>query len=105
MADDSSLSILRDTTNKACSPMELIHECGLPPSTIYRRINEFVDAGLVTIERVVVTEEGKKFNLYRSAVKDICAEYRAGRVEVTVSLNEDVVSKLSRMWTSMRTQK
>jgi putative IMPACT (imprinted ancient) family translation regulator len=38
-------------------------------------------------------------------VKDICAEYRAGRVEVTVSLNEDVVSKLSRMWTSMRTQK
>jgi DNA-binding Lrp family transcriptional regulator len=85
--------------------MELIHECRLAPSTVYRRINELVNAGLLTVERIVITEEGKKFSLYRSAVKDIRVEYRGGEVEVSVSLNEDVVSKLSRMWTSMRTQK
>ncbi len=91
--------------DKACSAMEIIHQCALPPSSVYRRISEFVDAGLLTIERIVISEDGKKFSLYRSAIRDISAEYKSGELEVNVSLNEDVVSKLTRLWTSMKVEK
>ncbi len=105
MADDSALAILKGTTNKACSAMDIVHDCGLPPSSVYRRISEFVDAGLLTIDRIVVTKEGKKFSLYRSTVREIRAEYRSGEFELNVTPNEDVVSRLTRLWGSMRLEK
>ena len=105
MADDCSLAILRGTTERACSAMEIIHQCALPPSSVYRRISEFVDAGLLAVERMVITKDGKKFSLYRSTVRDIRAEYKSGEFELNISLNENVVSKLTRLWSSMRVEK
>jgi predicted transcriptional regulator len=105
MADDCALAILRSTTEKPCSAMEIIHQCALPPSSVYRRINELVDARLLTVERTVITNDGKKFGLYRNTVTDMRAEYKSGEVELTVSFNEDVVNKLTRLWSSMRAEK
>lgn len=105
MADDCALAILKGTREKAQSAMEIVHQCALPPSSVYRRIREFVDAGLLTVERIVITNDGKKFSLYRSTVREIRAEYNAGEFELNVSFNEDVVSKLTRLWSSMRVEK
>jgi len=105
MADDCALAILRSTTLNPCSAMEIIHQHALPPSSVYRRINELVDARLLTVERTVITSDGKKFGLYRNTVTDMRAEYKSGEVELTVSLNEDVVNKLTRLWSSMRAEK
>jgi hypothetical protein len=105
MGDDCALAILESTTNKACSAMEIIHERKLPPSSVYRRISEFVDAGLLTVDRMIVTKEGKKFSLYRSTIREMRAEYRSGNFELDVTPNEDVVSKLTRLWGSMRVEK
>jgi DNA-binding Lrp family transcriptional regulator len=102
MADDSSLAILSGTTFKARSAAELIREFSLPSSTVYRRIEELEKAGLLTIEHIILTPDGKKFSIYRSTVRDMRAEYKSGKVEVTVSPNEDVLSKLTRLWGSMR---
>ncbi len=85
--------------------MDIIHEFALPPSSVYRRISAFVDAGLLAVERIVITNDGKKFSLYRSTVRDIRAEYKSGEFELAVSLNEDVVNKLTKLWNSMRTEK
>lgn len=105
MGDDCALAILGSTTDRACSAMEIIHQCRLPPSSVYRRISEFVDAGLLTVDRMVITKEGKKFSLYRSTVREIRAEYKSGQFELNVTPNEDVVSKLTRLWSSMRVEK
>ena len=105
MADDCALAILKGTTEKACSAMEIIHQCALPPSSVYRRISEFLEAGLLAVEKIIITNDGKKFSLYRSTVRDMRAEYRSGEFELNVSFNEDVVSKLTRLWSSMRVEK
>ena len=105
MADDCALAILKGTTHRACSAMEIIHQYRLAPSSVYRRISEFVDAGLLMVERIVITKDGKKYSLYRSTVRDIRAEYRSGDFELSVSPNEDVVSKLTRLWNLMRVEK
>ena len=85
--------------------MEIIHQYQLAPSSVYRRITEFVDAGLLAVERIVITKDGKKYSLYRSTVRDIRAEYKSGILELNISPNEDVVSKLTRLWSSMRVEK
>ena len=105
MADDCALAILKGTTYRACSAMEIIHQHQLAPSSVYRRISEFVDAGLLTVDRIVITKDGKKYSLYRSTVRDIRAEYRSGEFELSVSPNEDVVSKLTRLWNLMKVEK
>lgn len=105
MADECSIAILKGTTDKACSAMEIVHQCALPPSSVYRRISQFVDAGLLAVERIIVTKDGKKFSLYRSTVRDVRAEYKSGEFELNVAWNEDVVSKLTRLWASMRVEK
>lgn len=105
MADDCSLAILKSTTDKPASAMEIIRACSLPPSSVYRRISEFVDVGLLTVERMVITKDGKKFSLYRSTVRDVRAEYRLGEIDLSVSFNEDVVGKLARLWSSMKVEK
>jgi len=105
LADDCSIAILRATMDKARSAMDLVREFTFPSSTVYRRINELLDLKLLAVEKIVVTDDGKKFSLYRSVVKEIHAEYRLGKVEVTLLLNEDVASKLLRLWDSMRLRK
>ena len=85
--------------------MEIIHQYQLAPSSVYRRITEFVDAGLLAVERIVITKDGKKYSLYRSTVRDMHAEYKSGILELNISPNEDVVSKLTRLWSSMRVEK
>lgn len=105
LGDDCSIAILRATTDRARSAMDLVREFTFPSSTVYRPISELMDARLLVVEKIVVTDDGKKFSLYRSAVKEIRAEYRLGKVEVTVLLNEDIASKLSRLWDSMRVRK
>ncbi len=105
MADDCSLAILRSTTEKPCSAMEIIHAGTLPPSSVYRRISEFVNVGLLAVDKMVITKDGKKFSLYRSTIRDVRAEYKAGEIELSVSFNEDVVSKLTRLWSSMKVER
>ena len=105
MADESALAILRSTTERSCSAMEIVHDCKLPPSSVYRRISEFVEAGLLSVDRIIITKEGKKFSLYRSTVREIRAEYRSGQFELNITPNEDVVSRLTRLWSAMRLEK
>lgn len=105
MADESSLAILTGTKEKARSPMELIHLSKLPPSSVYRRINEFVACGLLNVERVVITKDGKKYSLYKSPVKEIRVDYKAGDLELDVTFNLDSVEKLTTKWTLLRPTK
>ncbi len=105
MADDCSLAILKGTTLRARSATELVHEFSLPSSTVYRRIDDLAKTGLLAIDSIILTNDGKKFSLYRSTIRHIRAEYNAGKLEVTIALNEDVLSKLTRLWGSMREQK
>ncbi len=105
MADECSVAILKGTSERARSAMDLVREFALPSATVYRRVDELSKIGLLAVDRIVITDDGKKYSLYRSAVKDILARYSAGKVEVTVTLNEDAAARLSRLWSSMRNLK
>lgn len=73
----------------------------IPIATAYRRIAELEESGLLTIERGILTEDGKRYDLYRSAFRQVNVLIDNGHVEVGVIPNRDVVSKLESMWLSI----
>ena len=102
LADEYCRKIILSTINKAQSVEELSQSENIPISTTYRRVNEMKDVGILTVEKTVLTEEGKKFELYRSAFKAIHMDLNQAEILIDVELNEDVATRLSRLWASMR---
>jgi hypothetical protein len=102
LADEYSRKILLGTVEKARSVEELSQIFQIPISTAYRRVNEMREVGLLTVEKTILTDEGKKFELFRSAFKGLNLQLDKGEIVVDVELNEDVATRLSRLWASLR---
>jgi predicted transcriptional regulator len=102
LADDYSRKIILKTINKAQSVEELSRSEGIPISTAYRRINELKDVGLLAIEKTILSDDGKKYELYRSAFKSFRIDLEQGEIKIEAELNEDVAIRLARLWASMR---
>jgi predicted transcriptional regulator len=102
LADEYCRKIILGTINKPKSVEELSQSESIPISTTYRRVNEMKDVGILTVEKTVLTEEGKKFELYRSAFRAIHMDLNQSEILIDVELNEDVATRLSRLWASMR---
>lgn len=102
LADEYCRKIILSTIDRAQSVEELSQSEGIPISTAYRRINEMKEIGILTAEKTILTEEGKKFELYRSAFRAIHIDLNQNEVQIDAELNEDVATRLSRLWASMR---
>lgn len=104
LADEYSRSIILSTIQKSRSAVELSSEKNIPITTAYRRLHELQEAGLVAVERSVITEDGKRFELYRSTVKSVAISFHLGSIEIELVPNEDMVTKFVRLWGYMREQ-
>lgn len=84
---------------------DISKENEIPLSTCYRRVHELLDAQVILVEKIIVTPDGKKYELVRSAYRAINVAFDGGLMKVEAVLNEDVAEKLKRLWLSMRVPK
>jgi predicted transcriptional regulator len=103
MADEYSRKILTATTEIPMSALELSKKYEIPITTVYRRIEELVEAGLIAAVKSGRTTDGKWYDLYRSLLKRIDVSFEKGEVRIDVIVNEHVADKFTRMWTSIPT--
>jgi DNA-binding Lrp family transcriptional regulator len=102
LSDPFSRMIILSTIERARSVEDLSSENNIPLSTCYRRVAELTRAGILVVERVIITPEGKKHILHRAAMKGVRIEFDLGHLEVLITPNEDVSEKLHSMWLSTR---
>jgi Fe2+ or Zn2+ uptake regulation protein len=102
MADEYSRKIILSTLNKAQSVEELSRNENIPISTAYRRVNEMKEVGLLAVEKTILNDDGKKYELYRSAFRSFKIDLEHGEITIDAEFNEDVSMRLSRLWASMR---
>ena len=102
VSDEYSRKILLGAINSSKSVAALSRENDIPMSPCYRRVHELRDAGLLVVERIVVTPEGKRYELVRSAYRTFSIDFDGRAVKVTVEINEEIAEKLRRLWLSMR---
>jgi DNA-binding transcriptional ArsR family regulator len=101
MADQYSRKILTATVNESVSALDLSKTYEIPITTVYRRIEELVEAGLIAAVKSGRTTDGKWYDLYRSLLRRIDVGFENGDVRVEVVVNEHVADKFTRMWASI----
>ena len=87
VSDKYCRSILKAIMEKPKSAMELTRECNIPISTIYRRIQMLHDAKMLYMSGNI-SEEGKKFFLYKSKIKEIQTNFNNGEVQIELVFNQ-----------------
>ena len=105
LSDEYSRKILLSAIPVAKSVEDMSREEDIPLSTCYRRVHELLDAQLLVVEKIIVTSDGKKYELLRSAYKAVNVSFVGGVMKVDATVNEDVAEKLRRLWLSMMVEK
>ncbi len=95
LADGEMVKILDCATFRPTSVNEVIRETGISHSTAYRKIKWMLEEGLLFTEKISITEDGKKFSLFRSTLKSILTHYDQGKIIVQVEYNINVIEKMA----------
>ncbi len=86
MSDKYCRAILENTMEKPKSAMEISAETKIPISTIYRRLQMLHDRKLLGISGSI-SDDGKKYFLYKSRVKAISTTFNGSLIEIQVVPN------------------
>jgi DNA-binding transcriptional ArsR family regulator len=71
LQDAECRAILSATSDAALSAKEVSKRCELPRSTVYRKLDQLTDAGLLA-EHTRVRRTGKHTSVYRRTVDGVC---------------------------------
>lgn len=104
LADAYARRILAATVRKAKPVKEISQDTGLPLPTTYRHVNTLMEKGLLVIERSALTEDGKRYDLYRSRIRSARLELDGNGERVAWEGNEAIEDRLSSLWDSLRMQ-
>jgi DNA-binding transcriptional ArsR family regulator len=86
ISDKYCRAILDTTMDKPRSAMEISAESKIPISTVYRRLQTLHDNKLLRITGSI-SDDGKKYFMYRSKVKAVTSSYKGGFIEIEIVPN------------------
>lgn len=74
----------------------------IPQSTLYRKLHELSEIGLVGIQRSVISPDGKRVELYRSLLDELKVEMRGSRLRIDVRFRDLSSERLKEIWRDVR---
>ena len=101
IADEYSRKILAFTRGDPVTALYLSKAYGIPITTVYRRIEGLVEAGLIAVVKSSRTADGKWYDLYRGLLSRIDVSFDSGDVRVDIAVNESVSDRFTKVWTSI----
>jgi hypothetical protein len=96
--DEPSRAILSSTISVSKSIEEVAQENNIPVSTAYRRVHHLVDEGLLMVERIVITDGGKRYSLFRSTFQGATIEVQQNGIQVNCAPNQSIPDIAFRIW-------
>ena len=101
LADDEIIKILDSAMYHSKSVNDVIKECDIPHTTAYRKIKWLLDEGLIVIDKVQITQDGKKLSLFRSVLKALNIKYEYNSVIIEADQNLSIVEKITERFFSL----
>lgn len=83
LADAQSRAILFSVIKEGKTASELAEEHRIPISSVYKKISDLEDLSLIKVDRWILSDNGKKFKLYKS---------RISKADVSIRKPEPVIS-------------
>ena len=104
LLDEYSRKILDSTIDESKSITDIMREQDIPMTSTYRRVKLLMDNKLVKVERSMVTDDGKRYFLYLSNIKDASIRFNKGEliVEITPNIRERPEDKLLRSFSNIK---
>jgi DNA-binding Lrp family transcriptional regulator len=93
-------SSILGATDEAKSVRELSNELDIPIATCYRRVEELTEAGLLTLEDRVLSDERRRTSVYRRKVDGVHVEFTESGYRVDVDRRTRIRHRLDDVWRS-----
>jgi hypothetical protein len=93
LADQEMVNIMNSAIIWPKSINDIIRETVIPHTTAYRKIKWMLEYGLLTVDKIVVSKDGKKFSLIKSVFKSIDTSYEYDKVSIVVEHNMNIIQK------------
>lgn len=101
LGDKEMLKILDASMMRAIGVNEIIRETNIPHTTAYRKVKWLLDHGLLGVQKITITEDGKKFSEVRSTLRSFNVRYELGNVIVEGENNFNPVERTAQDFFSL----
>jgi hypothetical protein len=78
-----------------------VRETGVSHSTAYRKIKWLVEEKLLIVDKIDITEEGKKSSFFRAVLKSFNVKYEYNSVVIEAEQNIDTLRKVTQKFFSL----
>ena len=84
------------------SAQDLLTANRIPQSTLYRKLHELQDLGLIGIQRTAITPDGKRVDLYRSLLEELRVDMLGRELRIQARFRDLSAERLKEMWREVR---
>lgn len=102
LADTDLQRILNAVMYQSKSANEIVRETNISHTTAYRKIKWLVDEKLLIVDKIIITEEGKKSSLFRTVLKSFSVKYDYNEVIIEAEQNVDILRKITERFFSLK---
>ncbi|MDY7082826.1 MAG: helix-turn-helix domain-containing protein [Halobacteria archaeon] len=104
LGDEYSIRILSETLETERSAKEISRRLDIPIATVYRRIDNLVEAGFLEYEGKALTQEGKRVKVYRSYVDQIKIFFESNEPRVEIQKYSDPQKTIDQAWRNIKNE-
>jgi len=87
LADAQSRTILFSIVKAGKTANELSDKCRIPLSSVYKKISDLENMALVRVEKLVLSDSGKKFKVYKSRISKADVSIRKPEPSIILTPN------------------
>ena len=88
LANAQSRSILFSIIKQGKTAMKLSEEHRIPLSSVYIKISDLEEIALVKVDRLILSDNGKKFKLYKSRISKADVSIRKPEPVIILTSND-----------------
>lgn len=94
LADEEMMNIFNSTMYQSKSISDIIVETSIAYTTCYRKVKWLLNEGLLVVDKIVITKEGKKFSMFHSVLRSINVKYEGNNVVIEAEENFDILKRI-----------
>lgn len=101
LGDDYAQTILKAASVEPMSARELSEVCDSARSTVYRRVDDLVEAGML-VEHTRIQPDGSHHHVYETRLDELTLRIADGEFEIELEIKRDATERFTRMWEDIR---
>lgn len=101
LADDDMVNILNSTQDELKSVIDIIQEYNIAHTTAYRKIKWMVENDLLIVEKIKLTDDGKKASMFKSTIRAVKINYENRQVNIKTLRNSNKITATAKEFFSL----